>query len=396
MVNLSAIQEAIRQEQLDGWLFCTHHRRDTLSVRILEIPPNAHDTRQWYYFVPAAGEPVKMVHAIESGMLDHLPGEKRIYAGRERLVAYLAPLVRGKRIALQYSRDLPIISYIDHGTVLFLQEQGLEPVSSAPLVQRTLGLLDSAGIESHRLAGDELAQIVGSVWRRIQDAFAAGPSPALAEDAVQGWILEEFERRGMETDHPPIVAAGPHSADPHYGPQPGTGSLLRRGEVLVIDLWAKYRTEGAVYADITWTGFLDSRPDPEVERAFRAVSGSRDRGVAFIRERLAAGKAVSGADVDREVRKFLTDAGYGAYLKHRTGHGIDTEVHGSGANLDSTEFPDARLLLPGSCFSIEPGVYLDGRGERSFGIRCEIDVYIAKGEPVVSGAEPQHRLLLLS
>lgn len=383
MISIRRAQEAIRREGIDGWLFFGFFHRDRLADRLLDLPPGAVNTRPWYYLVPADGEPTKIVHAVESNALSHLPGRSFRYGSREELIAALHPLAG--TVAAQFSPDLPVISYLDHGTATFLETLGFRLVSAAALIQRTVGVLDAEGIASHCRAATHLYEIVEDTWTRVSAKLGRGVD--LTEGQVQGWMVEQFRKRGLETNHPPIVACGPHAGDPHYAPA-GAGSPLIPGEVLLLDLWAREPAPESIFADITWTGVLDTRvPDP-VQAAFEAVRDARDRGVAYIRECLAAGEDVEGCAVDVQVREVLTRRGYGEYLRHRTGHGIDTDDHGSGVNLDCVEFPDHRILLEGSCFSIEPGVYLP-----EFGIRSEIDVYIHDGEAVVSGKAPQSRLL---
>jgi Xaa-Pro aminopeptidase len=245
--------------------------------------------------------------------------------------------------------------------------------------------LDAEGIASHCRTAVHLYEIVEETWSQVCVAIQSGGT--LTEGQVQSWMVEQFRQRELATNHPPIVACGPHAGDPHYAPE-GGGSPLVPGTVLLLDLWAKEAGPESIFADITWTGVLDTQIPPPVQAAFETVRDARDHGLAYIRDRLAAGEAVEGCAVDVQVREVLRSRGFGDHLRHRTGHGIDTDDHGSGVNLDCVEFPDHRLLLEGSCFSIEPGVYLP-----EFGIRSEIDVYIQNGEAVVSGKAPQRSLL---
>jgi Xaa-Pro aminopeptidase len=348
-----------------------------------------HNTRPWVYLVPAAGEPRKLVHDIEQGILDSLPGQRLTYASRDAFLEGLRALSRGVGpVACQYSSQLPMLSYLDHGTVELLEECGFALRSSQGLIQRFLGVLDEEAARSHERAAAHLYAVVTSVWNRLRAELGAGRS--LAEGEVQAWIQEEFRARGLVTESPPTVAAGRHSADPHYETPPGGGALLERGQVLLLDLWARELYPASVYADITWVGMLGGRATEEIEQAFAAVIRARDEALRFIREALARGEEPAGADVDRRAREVLQRAGFGEYLKHRTGHAIDAQLHGYGANLDSVEFPDPRRLIEGSCFSVEPGVYLP-----AFGLRSEVDVLIRGGAAVVTGGEPQTELLNL-
>jgi Xaa-Pro aminopeptidase len=379
----------VAQEGLGGWLFYNLQHRDRISDRILGIPETVHNTRPWVYLLPREGEPRKLVHAIEERILDSLPGRKLAYASRVQFLEGLRTLARGSGpVACQYSSELPVLSYLDHGTARLLEECGFSLRSSQGLIQRFLGVLDEEGSRSHEQAAVHLYAIVAGVWQRLATELGAGR--ALREGEVQGWILEEFRARGLETDSPPVVAVGRNSADPHYEPPAGGGALLDPGQVLLIDLWARDRRPGSVYADITWVGVLARGAPEEVERAFAAVARARDQGLRYLGEALGRGEEPAGADVDRRVRAVLEQAGYGPHLKHRTGHAIDAQLHGYGANLDSVEFPDSRRLIEGSCFSVEPGVYLPG-----FGIRLEVDVLIRGGAARVTGGEPQRELLRL-
>jgi len=386
MIDLARFQSAIRDEGLDGWLFVNFRQRDPLTNHLLGLSTEGIATRPWYYLVPAGGEPLKIVHAIEAGALDSLPGRRELYASRAELLSILSRAPKG-RFAAQYSRELPIVSFLDHGTALLLEASGFTLAPSDGLIQRTIGLIDAAGAASHERAAHHLYEIVDLVWKRVVRKMAEGSRPT--EGAVQSWILAEFETRGLVFDHAPIVGSGLHSSDPHYEPR-GGGSPLSPGEVLQLDLWAKESATGSVYADISWVGFLAPSPTEEVRTVFDAVRRARDRAVSFIRERRAAGKSVSGAEVDAETRAVLVASGYARGIKHRTGHGIDRELHGYGVNLDSVEFPDNRPIIEGSCFSVEPGLYLG-----DFGMRSEIDVYLLDSELRVSGGIPQAELLLL-
>ncbi len=391
MTDISRASTALREENLDAWLFYSHHHRDPVTDRVLSVPRQAFNTRPWIYLLRRDGSAAKLVHSIEARILDHLPGEPRVFTSREQFLQNLKELSGGlQRTACQFSTELPQLSFIDHGTARVLEACGFHLASSAPLIQRFLGVLSAGGVESHRRAAGALYAIVEEVWQRLRREMR-GESP-LWESTVQGWILSLFEERGLHTDSAPIVAAGPHSADPHYSPDTSGsrgGAVLCRGDVLQLDLWAKDRAPGSIYADISWVGVLESRVPAEVQRAFQAVLQARELAVRLIGDSLEAGESPTGEQVDRRVRAFLQEAGYGDCLRHRTGHGIVEELHGFGVNLDSVEFPDRRRLLEGSCFSVEPGVYL-----ASFGVRSEINVYISAGRPVVSGGKPQTELLV--
>jgi Xaa-Pro aminopeptidase len=378
------IQEAIRNEGLDGWLFCNFHHRDKLSDEILHINPHTTNSRLWVYAVPAEGEPVKLVHAIEEGALDALPGTRRSYISREELTDALRGLAK-KRWGVHSSPELTAISYLDAGTAGVFEKAGLILVSAAALIQRFKGLLPAEAILSHEKAARHLYEIVERAWERVTTAYF-GKEP-LREGDLRALMLEEMDKRNLITDHPPIVGAGANTGDPHYDFS-GSGALIREGDPIQFDLWAKDPGEGAIYGDISWVGVFAAAAAPPIQKAFTDLINVREGVYHFIEGELREGRRPSGAMVDREARNILTALGYASAIRHRTGHGIDTECHGSGVNIDSVEFPDSRLLLDGSCFSLEPGIYFP-----DFGLRTEIDVYILRGKPVVSGKDRQFQLL---
>jgi hypothetical protein len=393
------MKEAILQEKLGGWLFSTLHGRDTLSLSILDSIRGkdgnfrrqtiSKNTRPWYYFVFAEGEALKIVHSIEPDILAAVPGETLEYHSRERLSAALRdrvlPRLGGGELACQFSGELPILSFLDHGTALFLQSLGFRLASSAALLQRFLGLLDAHGFQSHLRAAFHLYGIIEMAWARLEAAMNEGE---VFEAEVLSWITGELEKASLNRSPGLIVASGSNSGNPHYGVE-GKGRRIGRREIVQFDMWAKEKIPGAVYADISWVGFTGADPLPRMKKDFAAVTGARDAALSFIASALEAGRPVRGMDVDAHVRAFLAEAGYAEFLRHRTGHGIDTKVHGCGVNLDSVEFPDSRLLLEGSCFSVEPGVYF-----RDYGMRSEINVVIKDGKPLVSGKTPQRELLV--
>ena len=381
---LGRIRNAIRGESLDGWLFSNFRHRDRLSDELLDLPSDSVTSRPWVYAVPAEGTPVRIVHAIESGALNSLPGEKKVYAGRGEYLSALG-LLAGKEWGAHLSADLPIVSFLDEGSADTFRSAGLRLRSAASLIQRMKGLLDDEGIAGHERAAAGLYAIVAETWAFVDGAFRSGAP--LREGDVRSLMLHAMASRSLETDHPPIVAAGKNAGDPHYDFS-GQGAPIRRGDVVQLDLWAKEKGRGSAYADISWVGVFAERESERQRKAFGDLIAARDLAVAYIRRALASGRRPSGASVDEAVRSALIAAGYADALRHRTGHGIDTECHGSGANIDSFEFPDPRLLLDGSCFSIEPGIYFD-----DFGLRTEIDVYLRAGEAIVSGGRIQTEFL---
>jgi Xaa-Pro dipeptidase len=389
MFNLERIRRAIRGEHLNGWLFYNRLHNDRIADRILDIPADAVNTRPWLYLVPAEGEPVRLVHAVEDDILDRLPGGKIVYRGREEWRARVKEAASGGgRWGAGFSLDFPRYSTLDHGTALELSALGLRLASADNLILNTLSVLNDEELHSHEQACRDLHLTVERVWERIVSAVMGRGQP-LYEGDVLAWIMELFDEYGLETDGPLIVGAGRHTRLPHYFPE-GRGDPLLPGQVIQLDIWGRKRIPGSIFADISWSGVLAPTAPEAAVRAFQAVCRARDAAVSFLKERLAAGGQASGAEVDRTAVASLVASGFGQFIRHRTGHSIDTEVHGSGVNIDAVEQPDHRPLREGSCFSVEPGVYLD-----DFGVRTEIDVYIKSGRPVISGGVPQRELLLV-
>jgi Xaa-Pro aminopeptidase len=373
--KIASIQKAIRDEDLDGWLFCNFHRRDPLSSAILERPAGLSNSRLWLYAVPVSGEPLALVHAIEADHLDGLPGQKIVYGGRDDLKASLR-LLSGRRWGAHFSETISAVSFLDAGTAAFLEKAGLVLVPAEALVQRFRGILDGGGIASHKRAAAALYGIVKTVWDFVRSSYVAGRT--VYEGDLRRIMEDEFIRLGLTRDHPPLAAAGVHSSNPHYDFE-GRGVPLKEGNVVQLDLWAREAAAMSIYADISWVGVYARTIPAKLEHHFSRLAFVRDAAFTFIEAQLAAGKPLSGSETDAWTRKLLTEEGYGTALRHRTGHGIDTECHGSGVNIDSVEFPDSRLLLEGSCFSLEPGIYLE-----HYGMRTEIDVYIEGGKPYCS------------
>jgi Xaa-Pro aminopeptidase len=369
---------------VDGWLFYNFHHIDPLADSILEIDAEAVNSRRWFYAVPVDGQPIKIIHRVEAGILGGLPGLDRPYSTHNELCAELASL-GGKAWACDFSKSLPVISFMDGGTLELLRAQGLRCVEADKLIQALRGALTPEGLASHESSARILYAAVAEAWGFISQRHLDGKP--LYERDIQNNLVECIHRAGLVFDHPPIVAAGSASADPHYALS-GSGRSVSEGDAIQLDLWAKGQAPGDVYADISWIGVYAPEPTPAQARAATDLFSARDRALSFIREGLERGAAVSGAEVDRATRDYLHSLGYGNWLRHRTGHSIDIECHGSGANLDSVEFPDDRALAEGSCFSIEPGIY-----GQDFGFRTEIDAYIQSGRLCVSGLSPQTKLL---
>jgi len=379
--RIALIQQALQETGgLDGWLFYDFRGSDPLAYRVLLLDPEQHVTRRWYYWIPASGEPVKLFHQIEPHVLEELPGHGQPYVSWEQQHRMLSSLLRGRhRIAMQYSpfNAIPYLSRVDAGTVDVIRSFGVDVVTSADLVQRFEAVWTDQQLESHRFAATALRRIVDETFAHVGTSISK--SHALTEYSVQQFILARIHDAGMTTSSPPIVAINAHSADPHYGPTESGSAPVARGNMLLIDLWAKRTEPGSVYGDITWTAYTDAQVPEKHRLIFGHVKRGRDAALSFVREQVAQGRFPFGWEVDEVCRSVIREAGYGDFFIHRTGHSIGEEVHGNGANIDNLETRDGRQLMPRTCFSIEPGIYLPGE----FGVRSELDVYVSTREALV-------------
>jgi len=389
--DIQRIQNDLRAAKLDGWLFYDFRGRDPIAQHILKLPEGMR-TRRWFYFVPAKGAPRKLVHRIEAESLASLPGETLLYAAQDELRKNLAKILhRAKHVAMQYSRknEIPYVAMVDAGTVELVRSSGPKVVTSADLVQKYEACWSAAQLESHLTAGIAIDRIVREAFRHAGKTVR-GSTP-LTEYDLKQWILKEFDAAGLMTEEGPDIAVGPHASDPHYGPLPGKSSPIREGDLLLLDVWGKTKASGSVYYDITWIGYLGTKVPEKYAKIFLIVREARDKAVELIRSRIAAGKSLQGWQVDKTARGIIEKAGYGKYFFHRTGHSIGELVHGNGVNMDGLETRDARHLIPRTCNSVEPGIYLP-----EFGIRSEVNVYIGEHEARVTGAVQTEILALLA
>jgi len=380
-MKLGEIQEALRDQQVDGWLFFDHHERDPLAYRILKIAPGRAVTRRWYYMIPAEGEPRGLVHRIEAGMLESLPGSKRTYGSWREQVAGLAQLLAGmRRVAMQYSPEcaLPQVSLADAGTVELVRKLGVEIVSSADLVQRFEARWSAANLAHHLEAGRRVDRIRAEAFRLIGTRLGEGLP--VSECLVRDFIRERFQAEGLVSDHGPIVAVNENASKPHYEPRPGCDRQLKRGDVVLIDLWAKLDEPEGVYYDVTWVGYCGVQAPEKLREVFNVVREARDRAIELVRARVRQGVEIRGYEVDDAARDYISGRGYGEYFTHRTGHSIGKDVHGAGANMDNLETHDDRRILPWTCFSVEPGIYLP-----EFGVRSEVNIFVGDGDAQVTG-----------
>ncbi len=379
-MNLAAIQSALRDRNTDAWLFYDHHHRDPIAYRILGLSPELMVTRRWYYLVPAEGEPSKLVHKIESGHLDSLPGSKRQYSAWQELFEGIKGLLANYRdIAMQYSPNNIVftVSLVDGGTIEMVRGLGKNVISSADLVALFEATMSDEQIKTHFEARDAIDAITAEAFKEIGRRVRNGGA---TEHEIQQWFLEVFRRENIIADDPPIVAVNAHSGNPHYEPRADRPAPIHEGDFVLLDVWGKKNTPGAVYYDITWTGFVGKSPSDRQCEIFEVVRGARDAGVNKVKSAIAEGRRIAGWEVDRATRDHIKKAGYGDYFIHRTGHSIGTEVHANGANMDDLEIHDEREILPNSCFSIEPGIYLP-----EFGVRTEVNVLVRPKSAEVTG-----------
>ena len=381
-MNLNALQNAISAAGFDGWLFYDHHHRDPIARRVLGLDPQGLVTRRWYYFIPAHGEPQKLVHRIESFKLDSLPGQKHVYSSWQELAAGIAKILSGaNRIAMQYSPNNAIVyvSMVDAGTVEFLRSIGKEIVSSADLVSQFEAVLSDAQKATHDQARIIIDGIVEEAWGKIRRQLNSGNT--FTEYDLKAWLIQQMRSSGITQDDGPDVSVNQNTSDSHYDPTPEHCSPIKNGDFLLIDIWGRLREpENSVYYDITWTAVIGREPSEKEQHIFRTVTAARDAAIQYVESAFAAGRPIHGFEADDAARSVITAAGYAEYFTHRTGHNIGNEIHGTGANLDNLETHDERLILPNTCFSVEPGIYLP-----EFGIRSEIDMLTAPGKAWVTG-----------
>ena len=380
MNKIEEIQAELRDRDIPAWLFYDHHHRDAISYRILGLPESLMVSRRWFYLIPASGEPVKLVHRIEPHHLDALPGSKHTYAPWPELVDKLRELLSGlPAVAMQFSPNNMIftVSTADAGTVDLIRSFGVKVVGSANLVARFEATWTDEQILSHFAAGKSIDDIMMRVFPEVGRRIRSGGAN---EFEIQQWLVEAFRRENLIADAPPIVAVNQNSSDPHYVPTAERNAEVREGDFVLLDVWGKKNSPGAVYYDISWAGFVGRSVPDRICEIFDIVLRSRDAGIQKVMTTIAAGKKLCGWEVDKAARDVLETAGYAKYLNNRVGHSIGTEVHGNGANMDNFESRDERELIPNTCFSIEPGIYLP-----EFGLRSEVNMLVRRGSAEVTG-----------
>ncbi len=382
MFDLVAVQESLKEFRLDGWLFYDFRGANVLARRVLGLDQKPVGSRRFFYYVPASGEPRKLVHRIETAALDSLPGAKSIYLRWQDLEAGVARLLEGsKRIAMEYAPRVsnPYVSRVDAGTIELVRSCGVELVSSGDLIQRFEATWDDDQWQMHKDAEKVTISAYDVAWGLIRERIKSGGT--VRETEVQAAIMDHFHRHGLTTYSPPIVGVGPHSGDPHYEPLAGKDAAIGKNDLVLVDLWAKLDRPRSVYSDLTRMGFVGDSVPEKYEKIFAVVAAARDAAIKCVRDAYAAGRALHGWEVDGAGRAVIDAAGYGPQFIHRIGHNIGQEVHGNGANMDNLETHDERLVLRRTCFSVEPGIYFE-----EFGVRSEVNVFVdGDGQVHVTG-----------
>ncbi|MGH8010894.1 MAG: M24 family metallopeptidase [Candidatus Binataceae bacterium] len=390
MARIETIAHALAEASLDGWLFYDFRLSDPLAYRILGLSEHGLTTRRWFYYVPAVGEPTALLSAVEAQRLDGIPGQHIIYNSERRMIEALGAILAGaRRIAMNYSPHcaIPYVSRVDAGTVEMVRALGVEIISAADLIQQFEATLGGGQLAGHRRAAAALRDIVhetfGEIARRIHHRLPC------TEFTLQQFVLGRIVAHGLTTDEAPIVAVNANAASPHFSPSGAHDTAIQRGDLILLDLFAKETTPDSIYGDLTWMGFVGAVVPQQHSDVFRIVIQARDAAVALIQARIAGGCDIRGEEADRAAREVIEQAGYGDAFVHRTGHSIGREVHGTGANLDSLETRDHRRLINRTCFSVEPGIYLAGK----FGVRSELDMTIEDGRAEVSAPPAQHQII---
>ena len=393
MPDIARIQKELKAAGCDGWLFYDFRNRDQIAYQVLGLEFGRFTTRRWFYWIPVQGEPTKLVSPVEAGKLDALPGTKRLFRSWRDLHAGLKQaLGAAKRVAMQYSpsANIPYVANVDAGTIELIRSFGYEVVSSAGLVQTFQAVLDEAQLATHVEAGARVQKVKGEAFRHIGAELRAGRP--LTQYDVQQFIVRRFGEEGLDCGAEyPIVGTNEQQADPHFEPTPANARPIRKGDAVLIDLWAKLAKPGAIFYDITWCGFVGQKPPAKYVEIFNVVRDARDAALKLVRDRFAVGTPLHGWEVDDASRAVIEKAGYGQYFVHRTGHSIGEDVHGNGVNIDNLETRDDRLLVPGVCFSIEPGIYFAGE----MAARSEINVFITPQGKVEVVGEMQRELVLI-
>jgi Xaa-Pro aminopeptidase len=392
--KLHRIQKELRASNIDGWFFYDFHGRDNIGQRVLELDSKHLASRRWFYWIPKDGEPVKLVHKIEPRQLDKLPGnDTRLYLHWQNLRDHIEKIVSGcSKVAMQYSpmNNIPYVSIVDHGTVELIQSFGPEVVTSADLVSQFESYITPEEKKSHIEASQRMHAVLDETYKLIEDMIEEG-NP-INELEAQQFMHKRFDESGLFYDHGPIVAVNENAADPHYEPGAREPKLIQKGDLLLIDMFARLQGDNKIWYDVTWMAYLGKEVPDRVQELWEICRDARDAGYNLVKERFAAEKPIEGWEVDEATRKVIADKQLGDYFVHRTGHNISTELHGNGTHMDNLETKDTRKIIKGSCFSIEPGIYL---ADEKLGYRTEIDVFVNDDGSVEVCGPIQDELVLL-
>ncbi|KPK91836.1 hypothetical protein AMJ80_07035 [bacterium SM23_31] len=392
LMDIKRIQKALKRQRLDGWLLYDFQGMNIIAVRLLKLPEHVKNTRRYFYFIPAEGTPRKLVHRIEAGNLDSLPGEKTTYLSWQSLGEGIKNITEGANtIAMEFSQHnaIPYVARVDAGTVDLLRFIGKDVVSSANLIQEFEATLTNEQIESHLTAAKQIRQFIFNAFDEIHARLVK--CGEVKEYAIQHFLLRRLEEHNLITHNPPIVAVNANAGNPHYRPYKNSSDTIRKDNLVLIDLVAKLPMPKSVFADITWMAYTGEHIPDEYVKTFSIASQARDTAFKLVSDRFADGKPIEGWEVDDAARAVIRNAGYGEFFIHRTGHSIGEDIHGNGANMDNLETHDDRRILPRTCFSIEPGIYTD-----TYGIRTEIDVLITpEREAQCTGGDPQKEIVTI-
>lgn len=390
--KLESVQQILQEQKLDGWLLYDFRRSNSLACCFLEIPETQLLTRRFFYWIPNVGEPVKIVHSIENP-LKELPGKVLKFSSWQQMEEHLKAALKGrKNVAMEYSprNAIPYISKVDAGTVEMIRGFDVEVISSCDILQKCMGVLTLQQGETHLAAAKILDQTAEKAWQMIAEAL--NQDQVINEYDVQQFILNEFKTHNCMTDDPPICAVNAHTADPHYCPSKTQAQTIKKGDFILIDLWCKLKQKDAIYADITRVAVTGRQPTSHEQDIFNLVREAQKVATQLVQERFKKNRPLAGWEIDQAAREIISKAGYGDYFVHRTGHSIDTSDHGSGTNIDNFETQDQRFIIPGTCFSIEPGIYLP----HQFGIRLEYDIYVELSNKVTVTGGIQDSIRVLS
>lgn len=395
---ITKIQNNLKANNIDGWLFYDFRNSDELGLNILNLPLDAHRTRRWFYFIPATGTPTKITHIIEKDALNLLPGEKNHYLKWQELNYYLVkafnPLMKDKdslNIAMQYSPNnaIPYVDKISAGIKDLVESCGVKVVTSADLIGSFETLKTEKQFNSHKFSCEKVGGLINTIFLEIRNRL--NKNGECTEYEISKFILSEFKNAGLTTPDIPLVATMPNNANPHYFPNDNRNSKILENQLVMIDIWAREDKANSIFHDITWMGYTGKEIPAKISEIFQIVATARDKALEYVKTTWEQSENIKGCDIDDIARNYIDDSGYGEFIKHRTGHSLFTSMHANGAHLDNVETHDNRTLHLGSLFTIEPGIYIDGE----FGIRSEINVLITNNGPEVVGLSPQKEIILI-